>query len=123
MTDNLLFGHIHNAYIAFEEDTTRGKLRPVLVIKEKDDLYVILQITSSEPSTKFQRETRYKIVDWKEAGLDVESYIKLYPKDYRAVDSKSFQNYRGFLTDKDKLCFTEKIKETAKFLKDNPQYK
>lgn len=123
MTDNLSFGHIHDVYIAYEDDPSKGKSRPVLVVKEKNDLYVILQVTSVAPSTEFQKATRYKIIDWRESGLDVESYVKLYPKDYRTVDSNAFQNYRGCFTDKDKQGFTNKIKETAKFLEDNPQYK
>lgn len=63
-------------YIQYD-DPRKGKPRPALVIKRKDEILSVLMITSKPGTSETVRHSRYKIKYWKEAGLAKPSYIRV----------------------------------------------
>lgn len=59
----------------FEEDTSKSKTRPGIVIVAKSDFAICLKITTQGP-----RENDYTLEYWKEAGLAEKSYVQLDKK-------------------------------------------
>jgi len=128
MTNNniLNFGNIHDTYVAFEEDPSNGKTRPVLIIKEKSsNLYAVMLITGTPPKKghEFQEKTRYEILDWQACGLDKKSYVKSYPRDMRNIPESNLAKHRGCFTPRDNQQFKQHIKELQQYLADNPHLK
>ena len=120
MTDKYNYGNIHDAYIAFQDDPTSGKQRPILILKKREEFqYLIYQITTSEPETPFQKRTRYELEDWKIANLDKKSFIKIYPEDARVITDSELSQHRGCLTEKDKLGLKNHILALQKHLQEN----
>lgn len=117
MTNNLSFGHLHNVYIAYQDDPTNGKTRPVLVIGVSGESVNVFQITSQAPRNKFQDNTRYKIIDWNAAGLTKESYVKLYPDDIRRVNRNDLTSYRGILSNRDITGIQKKLAQLPNSIK------
>lgn len=66
---------IYLADVPFQE-TDETKLRPILILNDAAFLVSIFPITSKGKTA----QTHYKIIEWREAGLDRESYISLEPK-------------------------------------------
>lgn len=63
------------AYFKFEE-TNDYKERPVLILENKYAYPILVaKITTHKPRKEFERE--YEIVDWKKAGLNEKSTIRL----------------------------------------------
>jgi hypothetical protein len=63
-------------YITYVSWSDGGKRRPVLVVKSSEDTVTFHPITSRyQTKSKTIRSVYYKIVDWKAAGLDTQSYI------------------------------------------------
>lgn len=127
MTSNIFnLGNIHNVYIAFEDDPSKGKDRPVLIIKEKNaDVYAVMKITGTgfdENSSEFRKKTRYPIVDWQKCGLDKPSFVKSFPRDMVNISKNDFKEYRGIFSEVDKKGFVQHIKDLNQFLKENPKY-
>ena len=93
------------AYIAWDTD---GKLRPVLVIENQDEILSVFNITTRyEEKSEAIRNKYFKINDWRQSGLDKPSYIdtniiRRLPKS--AYDSKI---PIGKLSEPDKQRFLE----------------
>jgi hypothetical protein len=63
-------------YITYVSWGQGGKHRPVLVVKKAKSTVTFFPITSKyHTKSKAIRSVYYKIIDWKAAGLDVQSYI------------------------------------------------
>lgn len=63
------------ANVKFEDDITRVKKRPVLVISPEVSCIISLKITGHAPRSEFEGE--YRIKKWSEAGLDKESTVRV----------------------------------------------
>lgn len=74
------------AKVAFDDNPTKMKERPVLIIDDRNCCILSLKITSHMPRTNFSGE--YSLVKWKEAGLHRQSTVrtskrlKLIEKDF-----------------------------------------
>jgi hypothetical protein len=63
-------------YIAYVSWRGGGKLRPVLVFKQKGETVRIFLITSRYEEKSETIKAKYlKIIDWAQAGLDKQSYV------------------------------------------------
>lgn len=69
------------AKFAFEEDPTKIKKRPVLILGDNKAFPILTaKVTKSSPRPGYPGE--YAIVRWKEAGLNFPSTIRLSKKCY-----------------------------------------
>lgn len=94
---------IYNADVFFE-DKMEKKTRPVLLIDEINNICLSLKITHNTKRTGIDE---YTIVEWKEAGLDTKSNVrisKLIP-----LDNKYLNDKRGVLQPNDRKALIEKI--------------
>ena len=65
--------NIFIAYISWEDS---GKTRPVLVIEQHGAVVSVFTITTQyENKSGVVRSKYFKISDWKQAGLDKQSYV------------------------------------------------
>jgi hypothetical protein len=63
-------------YVAYISWGTGGKMRPVLVFEQQEDVVFVFYITSQyENKSQSIRAKYFKIEDWRQAGLDKQSYI------------------------------------------------
>ena len=62
------------AKVAYEDDITKVKERPVLVMENRICYVLSLKITSHAPRANFSGE--YSLVKWKEAGLHKQSTVR-----------------------------------------------
>lgn len=62
------------ANVAFEDDPTKAKERPVLVSSKKECYVLSMKITSHEPREDFEGE--YPVKYWAESGLTKPSTIR-----------------------------------------------
>lgn len=75
---------VYRAYIHFEDDTTQGKKRPILMLNVSDFQFITCKITSKYRD----EELEYAIRDWRGAGLDRPSYVRLEHKVYLTPDTE-----------------------------------
>ena len=75
---------VYRAYIHFEDDTTQGKKRPILMLNVSDSQFITCKITSKYRD----EELEYAVKDWRGAGLDRPSYVRLEHKVYLAPDTE-----------------------------------
>lgn len=61
------------AKVAFEDQPEVVKNRPVLILNKNEAYILSLKITKHIP----RNSNEYRIVKWREAGLDVESTIRI----------------------------------------------
>ena len=67
---------IFDIYIAYVSWGDGGKRRPVLILEEKPDRVTAFNITTRyEDKSETIRAKYFPINDWKQAGLDRQSYI------------------------------------------------
>ena len=66
------------AQVKFEDDLTKVKLRPVLIIQDYISYVISLKITGHPPRSAYQGE--YMIENWSESGLDKPSTIRASKK-------------------------------------------
>ena len=63
-------------FIAYVSWSDGGKLRPVLVIEQQEDMLSVFNITTQyEGKSDVIRSKYFKITDWNQAGLNKPSYI------------------------------------------------
>ncbi len=94
---------IYNADVFFE-DKIKKKTKPVLVVDEINNICLSLKITHNIRRTGIDE---YTIVEWKEAGLDTKSNVrisKLIP-----LDNKYLNEKRGVLQPFDRTALIDKI--------------
>lgn len=100
---NPVIWDIYDADVFFE-DKIQKKTRPVLVIDEINNICLSLKITHNTKRTGIDE---YTIVEWKEAGLDTKSNVrisKLIP-----LDNKFLIGKRGVLQTFDRKALIDKI--------------
>ncbi|MDR1891456.1 MAG: hypothetical protein LBQ48_00345 [Oscillospiraceae bacterium] len=98
---------IYLAYMVFD-DGNGGKEPPVLIMDLEDDLAAIYNVTSQyEKKSEYIRSLYYPIKNWKEAGLDKQSYVDTVKARY--VSQKSLENKTpiGTLSEYDKIGLIE----------------
>lgn len=85
------------AWIPFEEDETKGKRRPVVILEYDSDIakVLILPITSAPPNNRFD----VTVSDWTDVPLDKFSTIKT--ANFRLMPADKLLKWIGRLTDKD----------------------
>lgn len=67
---------IFEIYIAFVSWGSGGKRRPVLILDESNGAVTVFNITTRyENKSESIRARYYAIADWRQAGLDKQSYI------------------------------------------------
>jgi hypothetical protein len=85
--------NIFDIHIAFMSWGDGGKRRPVLIIDENADSVTVFNITTKYESKSEKIRTKYFLInDWKQSGLDVQSYIDTnitVTLPATAIDSKS----------------------------------
>jgi hypothetical protein len=60
------------------EDRTGGKARPIIIFDEEETEKIFEIVGVYSYQKWFKQDNRfYKIVDWKQVGLEKESYVKL----------------------------------------------
>ena len=94
---------IYWAKIKFE-DIEGVKRRPVLVLNNSVSFIMTAPVTSHVPRTEFEGE--YKIKNWKKAGLEKESTVRLSKR--IKLESRDFDGYIGKLDSID-IFFVEQI--------------
>lgn len=62
------------AEVKFEDDLTKSKERPVLVVDKENEIYFSIKITSHAPREKYDGE--YSIQKWEKAGLSKPSTLR-----------------------------------------------
>jgi|GEM_PF-4781931 len=115
-------GSVCYAHVAFEEDATQGKSRPIAVLMEvtsevhqgtgakpSDTEYLCYPITSQKPKEKYE-ELYYEITDYTTCGLKKTSYIKCRPQ-ARVIIPESGMDYKGELSSHDLVNFLTKVSE------------
>jgi hypothetical protein len=89
-------------YKAKFEDGTGSKVRPVTILQEGDKKEVFEIVGIYSYRKWFSQDNRfYEIIDWREAGLEKESYIKLSLIDEASKNFLTEDNYIGNLTERD----------------------
>jgi mRNA-degrading endonuclease toxin of MazEF toxin-antitoxin module len=81
------------ANVAFEEDSTKSKKRPVVVIDNRTAIILSLKVTSHEPRQNVFGE--YALQRWKEAGLVKPSTVRCSKR--LSLDQKDFVQRIGRL--------------------------
>lgn len=98
---------IYTALVKYEDNPNIIEERPVLII-DKDYVYV-LKITSQKHS---ERKYDIKIENWKEAGLEKESYVRIDKKLY--IPKEDFIKRIGMLDSIDVKNITFEINKMLK---------
>ncbi|MDR3278359.1 MAG: hypothetical protein LBT12_06255 [Oscillospiraceae bacterium] len=98
---------IYLAYMVFD-DGTGGRARPVLIMDLEDDLAAVYNVTSQyENKSEFIRSKYYPIKDWKQAGLDKQSYVDTVKARYLPQKSLDGKIPIGAMTEADKIGLIE----------------
>jgi hypothetical protein len=98
---------IYLVYMLFN-DGSGGKSRPVLIMDLEDDLAAIYNVTSQyEGKSEYIRSLYYPIKDWKEAGLDKQSYVDTVKARYVPQKSLESKTPIGTLSEYDKIGLIE----------------
>ena len=68
--------NIFDLFIAHIAWGSSGKLRPVLIIGQQEEIMSVFNITTQyEGKSEVVRSKYFLITDWKQAGLDKPSYV------------------------------------------------
>lgn len=63
------------ADVAFEDDITKSKLRPVLIIDNQKAIILTVKMTSQPPRINYYAE--YQIQEWQKAGLNKPTVVRI----------------------------------------------
>ena len=67
---------IFDIYITYVSWGDSGKKRPVLIIEQQETIVSVFNITTQyENKSEIIRSKYFKINDWRQAGLDKQSYV------------------------------------------------
>lgn len=83
------------ARVAYEDDPTQYKVRPVLALDDNNALILGAKITSALPRN-VSWENDYPLIDWQEAGLRHQSTVRL-----NHIQEIQPINYIGHLSQRD----------------------
>ncbi|AVB12165.1 type II toxin-antitoxin system PemK/MazF family toxin [Bacillus subtilis] len=109
-------GDIYLVEVAFEDDPSKSKERPVVVIDvdEQDNITVlaISEITSQGPKNppKYFDQFKTPINKWKQAGLDKMSYVKA--NKVNIIEEQALKKHLGSMEFEDLYRAIKKIEET-----------
>ncbi|USS93256.1 hypothetical protein M8332_06600 [Fructilactobacillus ixorae] len=84
-----------NLYIAFVQFTDKhaGKTRPILIVRRSGNDFNYFPITSQYERKSLRiKQKYYRIIDWKQAGLNKQSYVdtnNLFSVPAYLIESKS----------------------------------
>jgi len=68
--------NIFDIFIAYVSWDNNGKHRPVLVIEQQEAILSVFNITTQYAGkSKSVQRNYFKIIDWRQAGLDKQSFI------------------------------------------------
>ncbi|GLX33918.1 type II toxin-antitoxin system PemK/MazF family toxin [Leuconostoc mesenteroides] len=100
------------------EDIPGSKYRPALVIGMRNGYINVLKITKEhDEKSKAIQDIYYKIEEWQEAGLKVQSYVDCH-RTYNVSQDYILRNQpKGELTSKDKtklFAFVHKLLKAGK---------
>ena len=99
----MTFPEIYVAYISWE---TGGKRRPALVLSDDGDIISVYPITSQyDVKSKVIQTQYFAINDWKQAGLDKQSYVDTI--DIVELSRSAVISPVGKLTEMDELRLIE----------------
>ncbi|MCH4248294.1 MAG: type II toxin-antitoxin system PemK/MazF family toxin [Acinetobacter populi] len=88
------------AYVGFT-DTSNGKTRPVLYIRQTDTDYVVFRLSSQYDNKSAFIQSKYvEIQDWKQAGLTKQSWVDTVQTYHLSIDKIKLR-YIGQLSAKD----------------------
>ena len=104
-------GEIYTVEIFFDDDPSKSKLRPVLIINAENNIYTFAEITSTPPKVPPTYFDRFKkpIQDWQKAGLLNASYVKTH-KLHRSGEDKLVK-YRGKIEGEELIAILTRIVE------------
>ena len=93
---------IFDIFIAYVSWGHNGKSRPVLIIKQLEDSVVVFSITTQfDNKSDLMRSKYFQINDWKQAGLDKQSYIDTNTTVTLPISSVNTKKPVGILTESD----------------------
>ena len=94
------------AYVGFI-DISGGKKRPVLYLRETDESYIVLRLSSQfDNKSDFIKSKYIEILDWKIAGLSKPSWIDTI-QTYTLPIDKTELTYIGQLSERDLASLAE----------------
>lgn len=107
--EELRGGEVFFAFMRYNDDKARGKLRPIVAIKDpEDETWRALKVTS-RLDKKLNHKYGYLLTDWKEAGLSEPSIVKCNREDIQELDPRNIRNRRGELTRRDMAGLLSKL--------------
>jgi len=102
--------NIFDIFIAYVSWGNNGKRRPVLIIRQGVNNARVFNITTRyESKSEVIRSKYFKIVDWKQAGLDRQSYVDTNDTITLPISSVDVKHPVGKLTQSDKNNLIEFI--------------
>lgn len=94
------------AYVSFT-DQPGGKTRPVLLLRQTEDSYVILRLTSKyQTKSKFMQSKYVEVKDWQASHLPKRSWIDTY-RTYSLPIASTKLNFIGLLSVADLLALSQ----------------
>jgi len=101
--------NLFDVYIAYVPWKNGGKNRPVLVIGADESFIYGYSITTKYDNKSEEIKANYfRIADWKQAGLNVQSYVNTNEKEAPKIPRSFVKDFPiGKLSDRDKLRFLE----------------
>ncbi|WHS05081.1 type II toxin-antitoxin system PemK/MazF family toxin (plasmid) [Ligilactobacillus salivarius] len=98
---------INDIYTAYVSWPGGGKRRPVLIIEDGKEKVTVFKITTKyEQKSDRIKKNYFPISNWKESGLDKQSYIDTNRKKNLPKDKVTFKKV-GRLSEKDLSKFNE----------------
>ena len=98
---------IWDVLFRFEEKPQQAKRRPAIVIEANGAFIYALMLTKEGP-----REGDYKLEKWREAGLSVVSYVRIYRK--ARIPLADVYEKRGDVYISDRIMIQHRIASAAK---------
>lgn len=94
---------VRRIHFAYEEDPTRGKMRPVViaVIDHENGKALALKVTGHGPRPEFPGEVR--LLDWSLAGLSKPSTVRCSKMASISLEALAGSELYGFLSNRDAL--------------------
>jgi len=106
---------IHDIFVGYVSWSGGGKHRPVLIFGRSKSKATVYNITTKyENKSEEIRSKYFRINDWKQAGLNQQSYIDTVEAVNLPISSIDTENFIGRLTKND-------AKELIKFLSENEE--
>ncbi|NJP39373.1 hypothetical protein HCN83_17515 [Bacillus luteus] len=99
-------------YIAYTR-SEGGDRRPLVCFEDTGEIINGFEITKQKGNKNYA-QYRYELIDWKEAGCVVPSYVNLHPEDSKTLTKPDDIKYIGTLTERDQHGMNNKLQEIQK---------